>query len=73
MEGALVQDFTEFIIRHPGSVYARDYAVCNADVMNIQAKVLLSGSKFAEDEVRPCTRSMTYRRFKIKSLCLNKS
>lgn len=39
-EAALVQEFSDFIIRQPGSIYARDYAVSNADVRNTTIKVL---------------------------------
>ena len=47
-----LQDFFEYIIREPGSVYARDYAVTNHDVMNSRARVLHSPTMFDADEVR---------------------
>lgn len=48
-----MQEFPEYIIREPGSVYARDFAVSNADVMNITAKVLQADTKYDKDEVSP--------------------
>ena len=47
-----MQDFAAYIIREPGSVYARDYRVTNYDVMNSRARVLHSFTKFDADEVR---------------------
>lgn len=49
-----MQDFDEYIASNPGSVYARDCAVSNSDVMNIGAKHLVSNMRFHDDEVRPC-------------------
>ena len=46
-----MQDFSKYIIKEPGSVYARDHAVTNHDIMNIRAKVLLCNTKYDEDEV----------------------
>ena len=40
-----LQDFPEYIIREPGSVYARDYAVTNHGVMNSRARVLHSAKR----------------------------
>ena len=65
MEDALVQDFSEYIIRHPGSVYARDYGVSNADVMNINAKVILCPNKFHEDEVSLAPEGGKYREYRV--------
>ena len=40
-----LQDFSEYIVREPGSVYARDHAVTNHDVMNSRARVLHSAKR----------------------------
>ena len=65
MEDALVQDISEYIIRHPGSVYAWDYAISNADVMNINAKVILCPNKFHEDEVSLAPEARKYREYRV--------
>ena len=46
MEIALVQDFSEYNISNPGSVYSRVHAVCNCDVMNIAAKAIVCNNRF---------------------------
>ena len=51
MGGALVQEIAEYIVREPGSVYARDHAVSKSDFYHVAAKVLPCDNKFAEDEV----------------------
>ena len=51
----LLQDFHQYIIDHPGSSYARDWAVNHNDVMNARAKAIVCPKKFHADEVDSCT------------------
>ena len=47
----LAHDFSEYIEEHPGSIYARDYAVKPQDVQNKKATVVLNRHQYDKDQV----------------------
>ena len=51
MRDALVQELAEYIIREPGSTYARDHAVTPNDVYNVAARIRPAPNKYDKDEV----------------------
>lgn len=49
----MAQEFHDYIIKNPGSIYARDYAISSSDIDNIRAKVVVCEKQHHTDEVRP--------------------